>query len=338
MPVINDITRADSYLVAFEDRKLELIDGNVIVCNDLGLSRLTLQSLLITGGLGELARDVPADLLQQAIRERGDGPAEVVSVSCEVDHQHRNAVHHLGMGAFVCLRQGLQTGGRDLVVRLGNDALTPDLYVARPDSDGMQGPNFFDGCPELIIEVEHEGHEEADRVGKRELYEAAGVPEFWCVNPVSREARRWVNGDHEFSERPVLSGGLLECGAIPGLALDLDQLFAGAEDYEADFDNLWRWKGEGERIGLPSREIEQVGWDSLSYAPRWSLEPEPVSFDEFMSWCGEAKFEWMGSRPAIGGGEDTTRRLTGLLVMTFGLREALRLAPEEKIGECRISL
>src|SRR5205085_9605746 len=54
------------------------------------------------------------------------------------------------------------------------------------------------------------------------------------------------------------------------------------------------------------------------------LIPEPINFKEFLAWAPEAKFEWWDDRPQIRGREGT-RNTLGMLLMTFGLVEAVRL-------------
>ncbi len=55
-----------------------------------------------------------------------------------------------------------------------------------------------------------------------------------------------------------------------------------------------------EKAGEPS-PADGVKYGSLSFAPRVSLDPEPISFEQYVSWAPEAKFEWVDGRPYIGG-------------------------------------
>jgi len=70
---------------------------------------------------------------------------------------------------------------------------------------------------------------------------------------------------------------------------------------------------------------QELGWNSVSFAPRVDLGPQPIRFEEFISWCGRAKFEGYGKGLVIGGAE-ATRRVFGMLMMTFGLAGIVRLA------------
>lgn len=58
----------------------------------------------------------------------------------------------------------------------------------------------------------------------------------------------------------------------------------------------------------------------------------PISFEQFIDWCPEAKFELLEGLPHIGGW-DGTRKVLGLLLMTFGLEETvLLLHPREWVA------
>ena len=64
-------------------------------------------------------------------------------------------------------------------------------------------------------------------------------------------------------------------------------------------------------------------WGTLPFAPRVDLHPVPLRFEEFISWCPEAKFESFDGRLSIGGASD---HVMGILVMTLGMQEIARLA------------
>jgi hypothetical protein len=65
------------------------------------------------------------------------------------------------------------------------------------------------------------------------------------------------------------------------------------------------------------------------FEPRPDLNPRPISFDEFASWCPRTKFESDGERTIIGGHRGT-RNVLGMLLRTFGLRDAVSvLHPRE---------
>ena len=56
-----------------------------------------------------------------------------------------------------------------------------------------------------------------------------------------------------------------------------------------------------------------------------ALAPVKIAFDDYLYWCPEAKFEFVDGRPDIGGREGI-KGLAGMLLMTFGLTEVVKLA------------
>jgi hypothetical protein len=78
---------------------------------------------------------------------------------------------------------------------------------------------------------------------------------------------------------------------------------------------------------LPTREStpDELEWDSRPFAPRVDLQPTPIRFAEYISWCPQAKFESYGGGLKIGGSEGS-RRVMGMLLMTLGLVEVVKLA------------
>ena len=71
-------------------------------------------------------------------------------------------------------------------VRFGEfDRVEPDLFVIPRAADGRRAGSFADvGRLLLVVEVVSPGTAIVDRVQKRELYRAHGVPEYWVVNLV----------------------------------------------------------------------------------------------------------------------------------------------------------
>jgi Uma2 family endonuclease len=67
----------------------------------------------------------------------------------------------------------------------------PDLFVLRVDP-GMPPASWAEaGVPVLAIEVLSPGTASRDRGKKRRIYQAAGVAEYWVVDPGERLIERW---------------------------------------------------------------------------------------------------------------------------------------------------
>ena len=117
--------------------------------------------------------------------------------------------------------------------------------------------------------------------------------------------------------------GLLSSTAIPGLHVEAIENWQHRKFGEEPF-----------RIvsGPTSHSLKRAGsrdgirWNSLVFAPILELEPFPITFNEFMAWTGDTRFESFDGRIAVGT-LDGTRTIFGQLLMTFGLVEAVKLMP-----------
>ncbi len=76
------------------------------------------------------------------------------------------------------------------------------------------------------------------------------------------------------------------------------------------------------------KETDGPEWGSLPFQPRLELAPVPIRFEEYISWCPEAKFEFFDGKPQIGY-KIGTQHLLGMLLMTFGLASAVQVLPPQ---------
>jgi Uma2 family endonuclease len=60
-------------------------------------------------------------------------------------------------------------------------------YIAADRWAGMSGDDFFQGAPDLVIEVLSPSNTVAEMRDKRKLCLASGAREFWVVDPEQRE-------------------------------------------------------------------------------------------------------------------------------------------------------
>lgn len=148
-------------------------------------------------------------------------------VSPNPEFRHQNFV----MALYLRL-EPVWRARRDLVVLpttgdvvLGpRTVVEPDLYVfPRPGSPDTPWREMR--LPLLAVEVLSPGTARRDRGIKRNLYQGAGVPEYWIVDLDLRLVERWrPNVQH-----PEVASGIItwqpdERG--PSLSIDLQELFA----------------------------------------------------------------------------------------------------------------
>jgi Uma2 family endonuclease len=103
----------------------------------------------------------------------------------------------------------------------------PDLIVVRDPEHGgccVEGELAYAGPPEVVVEV-LSSKPWRDLVEKRELYAAAGIPEYWVLSPDDGEALflRLEAGEYRTAAR--LREGLYETPLLPGFRLDVGALF-----------------------------------------------------------------------------------------------------------------
>ena len=112
----------------------------------------------------------------------------------------------------------------DIRLGLPDTVVQPDLFVIRLDPEKPPADWSAAGNPVLAIEILSPGTASRDRGKKRELYQRAGVSEYWIVDPDARLVERWRPED----ERPeVLREDLLwqPDPEAKGLVIQVSELF-----------------------------------------------------------------------------------------------------------------
>ena len=220
--------------------------------------------------------------------------------------------------------------GRDQVIKIGEDALTPDMFLTRDPEDERQHEYFFDGAPELIIDFVHPNTRNYDEKVRLPLYQKLGAAEIWLVDTQREVVNTFIRREEAYQQRNE-AGKALDSMALPGLRLHCDMLWNIKQNPWKNYRGLVSHQGTGAaaEVVLAPGYSTHTGNFQLPFFPDIRLEPTPISFAEFISWAPEAKFEWDDGRPHIGGGYHTNLHLTGLLLMTCGLKEAVSMLPAD---------
>ena len=331
--------------------KLELIDGQLIVGNTIVGSRLLLRQILQGWGAEAAVALAPISLWIEALA----ASLELARLEIEIDDLHGTALDLKAIATAKeyqaedltggygknnydhnSIRDKLSTAlwrisesmggrsmGRDFVMRLGNNGFTPDrLSIAGKHLSQLRA-YYLDGAADLVIEVILPGHSYADKVAKKAYYLAGGVTEYWIIDPKTEQIEFWRNQNGTFHQQQVDPDGCYRPSNIPGLVLMSQRLWQ-----EARFDpELFRFEVEpsGDRLQIDYDE-DGLGWGELPFQPDIRLEPTPISFEQYICWSPEAKFEFFEGKPDIGGREGI-RNLIGMLLMTFGLRSSIKVLP-----------
>ena len=113
------------------------------------------------------------------------------------------------------------------VVVSDNSALGPDIVVVRAERVGVIGRTVIDGGPpDIVVEV-LSSNRHTDLVRKRQLYEAAGVLEYWILDgDADTLTALELADDGAYRERAVLTAAdTLTTPLFPEFSLPLAQVF-----------------------------------------------------------------------------------------------------------------
>ena len=105
--------------------------------------------------------------------------------------------------------------------------------VVQPDICVLCDLNKLDdhgivGTPDLIVEILSPGNTKHDTDTKYRLYEEAGLPEYWIVNPADKTIIIYTLRDGEFSGSKIYSEGeKAKSKHFEGLEAEIDKVFKG---------------------------------------------------------------------------------------------------------------
>lgn len=116
------------------------------------------------------------------------------------------------------------------LTRMRNDrevktVVQPDLCVicdlSKLDDRGCNG------APDLIIEILSPGNSRTEMKDKFELYQEAGVLEYWIVSPIEKTIQVWKLNEQGIyiGLQPKVEGDIVTTPIIPNLAVDVTEVF-----------------------------------------------------------------------------------------------------------------
>ena len=102
--------------------------------------------------------------------------------------------------------------------------LQPDLIVVCDKT--KIGDKSINGAPDLVIEIQSPTTAKFDRVKKYALYEKYGVKEYWIVDHIGKVLEVFTLENGKFIRAAYGPEDTVEVGLLPGLAIDLSQIFS----------------------------------------------------------------------------------------------------------------
>jgi Uma2 family endonuclease len=116
-------------------------------------------------------------------------------------------------------------------------AREPDLMVLLNAHLDRLTPQYVNGAADVAIEIVSPESDERDRGKKFLEYEAAGVPEYWLIDPIRRQVTFYLRGDDgRYTSAAADAQGRYASRILPGFTLDPTWLWhellpGGAEIY-----------------------------------------------------------------------------------------------------------
>jgi hypothetical protein len=326
------------------EMRFELLDGQFVLGGRLAGSRWLLREILKGWGLESALAFAPLKLWYEALRIAFDAPSgsnfqslagktayqapSIPPLGSQYvgEHWHVRTVLKQDLYSAVGIGSLGRCIGSDFVMRLGEDALTPDLMFMQVNR--LEGYHnwFFEGPADLVIEVLLPEHAELDKKERFSRYEVGGINHYWTIDPVQQQTElfRLVSGRYQLQ------------------TLDPDGCYRGIEGLTFAPLHLWLpydqklpvFQAPYQKGNWVIREVEgeELVWGTQPFAPQVDLEPIPIQFEQFISWCPEGKLEGYGGRFPILGGEMGTRNALGMLLMSLGLVETVKLFPPQDWG------
>jgi Uma2 family endonuclease len=122
----------------------------------------------------------------------------------------------------------------------------PDLQIILNDNPGDLTETAMNGPADICIEVVSPESVERDYGTKFELYEKAGVREYWLLD-YERETSHFyrLNAAGKYHRQPT-EGGIYETPLLPGLRVDIPILWTvPLPEIDAIFESVRAMLGEG---------------------------------------------------------------------------------------------
>jgi Uma2 family endonuclease len=102
----------------------------------------------------------------------------------------------------------------------------PDLLFVSIANLRRATPTYIDGPADLVVEIISPDSVTRDRRDKLTEYQAAGVPEYWIVDPRRKVAQFFLLGDDgTYHPGPIDAEGIYRSPALPGFRMRVSWLW-----------------------------------------------------------------------------------------------------------------
>lgn len=151
-----------------------------------------------------------------------------VSVSPSPTYDHQKLVLKLGMMLNTAQPKG-EACISPLDVHIDDhNVYQPDVFWVSPQNTTCRlvDGKYWQGAPDLVIEILSAGSGRRDKKVKFEIYRRAGIREYWSVDPANKVMDVWRRHETQFVWQGAFGSGDTLTGTILGDALfDLRTFF-----------------------------------------------------------------------------------------------------------------
>lgn len=150
----------------------------------------------------------------------------ILKMPVSVAHQKSNSFLHKLLSAWVDYYQLGEVHHPPLLVKFtlpdGRQvAREPDIVVILNSNTGQFTEQYFEGVPDLVVEIVSPTRRHTDRHTKFEEYESGGIPEYWIVEP-ERQYAEFYQRDETGLYRMAFAGaeGVYRSRVLEGFWLE----------------------------------------------------------------------------------------------------------------------
>jgi Uma2 family endonuclease len=108
------------------------------------------------------------------------------------------------------------------------DPVEPDLIFFRKGNQPQGEDCYFEGVPDMVVEVLSPKTRRRDQTTKLDAYRDAGIPEYWVVDPKARTVVVYGLSEDRARYVELFRGGVGESvgsAVLPGLTVEVGELF-----------------------------------------------------------------------------------------------------------------
>ena len=127
------------------------------------------------------------------------------------------------------------------ITSTSNTVVQPDVTVVCDPSKVTE--RGCEGAPDLVVEVVSKSSVTRDLHEKYNIYEQAGVKEYWVVYPTEKTLIVFhLNGHGKYEPtKPLTRGDIVQSKVLSGFSLDLNELFEDiVKEPEEEYGNMNR--------------------------------------------------------------------------------------------------